>query len=339
MKNKKYILMLLLFIIIIALTYYNIFKKSDINTVLEDISKLSIKAILICSTFIIIYFLLQAIYMKITLKSLKVKVPFLKCIYYCLVEFYFSGITPSSTGGQPMQLYYMTKDNIPMRKGYITLMLNTIYFKLIIFIMGIVSFFFTKEQLLDNKVYLVFFILGIVVDFFIIVVLSLLMFKQKVIKKVLGIIIKATKRFSSKISNFNINDFLKKYSNELIYIKNNKKIVVINIFITLVQRLLLFSIAYILYRDLGFTKYNYITLLMIQISVQTSIEALPLPGGSGLSENMLKSMFATIFSIKLCDTAMILTRTFSFYIPLVISGTIILITRIIKPKQKILETI
>ena len=136
MKNKKYFYMLILFLIIIVLTYYNLFDKNSINLIFKNLNKLNIVSILLCILFILLYFIFQAIYMKITLKSLKVNCPFFKCLFYALVEFYFSGITPSSTGGQPVELYYMTKDNIPIRKSYITLMLNTIYFKLIIVILG-----------------------------------------------------------------------------------------------------------------------------------------------------------------------------------------------------------
>ena len=327
MKNKKYVLMLVLFIIVIFLTYYSIYEKSSLELVFKNINRISIKSLVICLSFIVMYFILQSIYMKTTLNSLKVKVHFHKCIYYCLVEFYFSGITPSSTGGQPMQLYYMTKDKIPIRKSYITLMLNTVYFKLIILILGIISFFFTNKYLFSNKLYLVFFILGILLDLTMVICLLLLIFKQSIVKKILTSIINKLKKINilkNKLENFDINAFLKKYKDELGYIKKNKKTIIINFFITIIQRLFLFSIAYILYIDLGFTKYNYIDLLMIQVSVQTAIEALPLPGGSGLSENMLKSMFSTLFGLKLCDIAMILTRTFSFYIPLIVSGLIIL---------------
>ena len=327
MKNKKYFFLTIFFIIIILLTYYNIFDKESIYLITHNINKLSIYSILICTLFIILYFLLQAIYMKTTLSSLKVKVSFIKCIYYCLIEFYFSGITPSSTGGQPLQIYQMTKDKIPIRKSYITLMLNTIYFKLIILILGIISFFYTKDYLFNNKIYLFFFILGIIVDFILVICLVLLIFKQSIIKKVLIKIInklKQIKIFKNKLDDFNINEILKKYKDELNFIKKNKKIIIFNFFLTFIQRLLLFSIAYILYASLGFKKYNYIYLLMIQISVQVAIEALPLPGGSGLSENMLKNMFITLFGIKLCDMAMIFTRTFAFYIPLIVSGLIIL---------------
>ena len=333
MKNKKYLFMLILFLLVIFLTYYSIYDKQSINLIINNLNKLSFVSVFICLIFILMYFIMQAIYMKTTLKSLKVNVSFTRCIFYCLVEFYFSGITPSSTGGQPVQLYYMTKDKIPIRKSYITLMLNTVYFKLIIFILGIISFFYTKATLFNNKIYLLFFILGIVVDLFIVIFLILLIFKQSIIKKIINLIIRILSKIkilNNKIKGFNVNEFLDRYKNELKYIKNNRIIVIINFFITLIQRLLLFSISFILYKSFGFNKYNYIDLIMIQISVQVAIEALPLPGGSGLSENMLKTLFTTLFGIKLCDIAMIFTRTFSFYIPLILSGIIILFNKLLK---------
>ena len=33
-----------------------------------------------------------------------------RCIQYSFIGFFYSGITPSATGGQPVQLYYMNKD-------------------------------------------------------------------------------------------------------------------------------------------------------------------------------------------------------------------------------------
>ena len=73
---------------------------------------------------------------------------------------------------------------------------------------------------------------------------------------------------------------------------------------------------------------------MIQISVQVAAEALPLPGGTGLSESVLQTIFVTIFGLGFADIAMLLTRTFSFYIPLIASGIIIGLNLIINKKIK-----
>ena len=276
--------------------------------------------------------------MKSILKALKKKITLKRGIFYSLVEFYFSGITPSSTGGQPVQLYYMTKDKIPMRKSYITLMLNTIYFKLIILILGIIILIFKNTYILNHSiVYIIFFILGFVVDSLLVVGCFLLLFKQKFIKGILKFILKICSKFkflSRKTKDFTITNILNKYRDELKFINNNKKIVIYNFILTFIQRLLLFSIAYIIYRSLGFNKYSYFDLLAIQVSVQIAIEALPLPGGAGLSEKMFHDIFITIFGISIADVGMLLTRTFSFYIPLLVSGIIILINMFISKKKE-----
>ena len=339
MKNKKkYILMFLFFVFIIFFTLMSIFDKNSLSSIIENIKKINIVYIFICLLIIFIYFLLQGIYMKTTLKALNKKITLKKGMFYSLIEFYFSGITPSSTGGQPVQLYYMTKDNIPIRKSYITLMLNTIYFKLIILILGIIILIFKNTYIFNHSiVYIIFFILGFIADLIVVLICLLLLYKQKFIKGILKFILKICSKFKylSKLTkDFDINTILKKYSDELKFINNNKKTVIINFLLTFIQRLLLFSIAYIIYRSLGFNKYSYFDLLAIQVGVQIAIEALPLPGGAGLSEKMLHDIFITVFGIAAADVGMLLTRTFSFYIPLLVSGIIILINLFIHKKKE-----
>ena len=338
MKNKKkYVLLFFVFIIIIFFTLSSIFDHNSLDSIIKNIRKINIIYILICLSIISIYFLLQGIYMKSILKALKKKISLKKGVFYSLVEFYFSGITPSSTGGQPVQLYYMTKDKIPMRKSYITLMLNTVYFKLIILILGIIILIFKNNYIFNHSIiYVIFFILGFTVDLILVIGCFLLLFKQNFIKGILKFILKVCSKFkylSRKTKDLNITTILKKYADELKFMKQNKKIVILNFLLTFIQRLLLFSIAYIVYRSLGFSKYNYFDLLAIQVSVQIAIEALPLPGGAGLSEKMFHDIFIVIFGIGIADVGMLLTRTFSFYIPLLISGIVILIEFILTRKK------
>lgn len=338
MKNKKkYVLMFLFFVLIIFFTLFNILDHNSLSSIIDNIKKINIIYIFICLLIIFLYFLLQGIYMKSILNALKKKISLKKGMFYSIVEFYFSGITPSSTGGQPVQLYYMTKDKIPMRKGYITLMLNTIYFKLIILILGIIVLLFKNTYLFNHSVvYIIFFILGFVVDSLIVVGCFLLLFKQNIIKKILKFILKICNKFkflSKKTKDLNITTILNKYKDELKFMSSNKKIVILNFILTFIQRLLLFSIAYIIYKSLGFNKYSYFDLLAIQVSVQIAIEALPLPGGAGLSEKMFLDIFITVFGISFADIGMLLTRTFSFYIPLLVSGIIIVINLFMSKKK------
>lgn len=274
----------------------------------------------------IIYFICQGIYTKYILKTLNKSITLSKAIFYSIVEFFFSGITPSSTGGQPIQIYYMKKDNIPLRKSYITLILNTVFFKLILLILGLLVLVFNNTYLIStNTIYKIFFILGILVDVIMISLGLLLVFKKELTKNLYKKVMSMYNKLTRKKKKIDINHVMLKYEEEIDYIKTHKKNVFIAFIITFIQRISMFSIIYVVYRALGYNSYDYITLVSLQISVQVAMEAVPFPGGVGVSEGMLHNLFVTLFSIKLADVGMLLTRTFTFYIPLIGSGIIILI--------------
>lgn len=274
----------------------------------------------------IIYFICQGIYTKYILKTLNKSITLSKAIFYSIVEFFFSGITPSSTGGQPIQIYYMKKDNIPLRKSYITLILNTVFFKLILLILGLLVLVFNNTYLINaNTIYKIFFILGILVDVIMISLGLLLVFKKELTKNLYKKVMSMYNKLTRKKKKIDINHVMLKYEEEIDYIKTHKKNVFIAFIITFIQRISMFSIIYVVYRALGYNSYDYITLVSLQISVQVAMEAVPFPGGVGVSEGMLHNLFVTLFSIKLADVGMLLTRTFTFYIPLIGSGIIILI--------------
>lgn len=321
--------MFIFLILIIFFSFCKIYDKDSIKLIKYGLNNIRWIYILICLIVIFGYFLLQGIYMKTILAALKYKISLKKGIFYSLVEFCFSGITPSSTGGQPMQLYYMTKDKIPIRKSYITLVLNTIYFKLIILILGILVLLFKSSYIFSSQfIYIFFFLLGFIVDLLIVILGFILIFKYKVIKKILVKILSIGNKFEflkKRIANFNIDEFIRRYRDELNFISNHKTIVAVNFILTFIQRLLLFSITYIIYRAMGLSEYNFVDLLLIQVSVQVAVEALPIPGGAGLSEGMFYNLFGVVFVSKFADIAMLLVRTFSFYIPLLISLIVVII--------------
>lgn len=334
---KKYGFAVIILLITLYFTFTSIYDKQSLNIIFINLKKINPIYIIICLLMIFIYFLLQGLYMKFVLNTLKTKTSIFRCMFYSIVEFFYSGITPSSTGGQPVQLYYMTKDKIPIRKSYITLVLDTIYFKIILLLLGIVVLFSGHFYIFEGSfIYVVFFILGFLIDLLLTILGLCLLFKMNFIKSLFTKLLTFLKRFRlfDKFTNkINIDETFSKYKDEIKFIKSHKKTVFFSFIITFIQRIILFSIIYVVYHALGFNKYNYFDLLIIQVGVQIAIEALPLPGGAGLSENMLHDSFLIIFASKLADVGMLLTRAFTFYIPIVLSGIIILVDYIFSKKK------
>ena len=337
-KNKKYFFTSFILIVILALTFSSIYDTESWTVIGENIKNLNYIYILLASLMLLLYFICQGIYMKGILGTLNHKISLAKGTFYAIIEFFFSGITPSSTGGQPVQLIYMTRDEIPIRKSYITLMLNTIYFKVIILSLGIFTLIFNPSYIFNSAlVYKVFFILGFIIDLILTIACFLLIFKTDLVKSMFIKLVdffKKFKIFKKRMEKYDIDEVMDRYREEVEFIKTHVPTVIFTFIITLVQRLCLFSLIYIIYRALGFNQYNYFDLLAIQVSVQIAMEAAPLPGGAGLSESMMHNLFVIIFASKLADVGMLLTRAFNFYIPLIATGGIILIEYLYRKIKK-----
>lgn len=227
----------------------------------------------------------------------------------------------------------MTKDNIPVRKTYITLMLNTVFFKLSMLLFGVFVLIVNSSYVFDGPViYSICYFIGFIVDLVIVLLGFIFLFKVSFVEyaynKLSGFF-KKFKVFRKRMKD----DVIDRYKDEISFIKSHKMLVIFTFIITVIQRLALFSIIYIIYRALGYSEFSYLELLIIQLSVQIAIEAIPLPGGAGLSESMMHDIFLMIFTIEMADTGMLLTRTFTFYIPLIVSGLIILVQFLYNKKK------
>lgn len=62
----------------------------------------------------------------------------IRCIQYSFIGFFYSGITPSATGGQPVQLYYMSKDGNRGSDSTVVLMTVAVVYKFVLVILVVV---------------------------------------------------------------------------------------------------------------------------------------------------------------------------------------------------------
>ena len=318
------------------ITFYIIFSKHNIHTILDTLSNVKIIYIIFCLILVLLYFVSQGIYIKLIFKALGTKYSLVKGTFYSMVEFLFSGITPSSSGGQPMVVYYMKKDGIPIKQSTIVMLINTIFFKAFLVLGAIIILIFKPSYVLDtNSLIRIFFFLGVGLDVFLTIFYGLLLYNQKLIKILFTLLYKVYYKLTNKDKSYEdkVNQVLSQYSQEASFIRKHKKEVFLASIITFIQRMFMFSIVYVIYRGLGFNQMSYFEMVLLQIFVQISAEAIFLPGGTGVSEYVSSEMFFAIFGL-VSTTGMLLFRMLTFYIPLFSIAVIYLITLVIRFKNR-----
>ncbi|MBO6108330.1 MAG: flippase-like domain-containing protein [Eubacterium sp.] len=336
-KISKNIWNFLFLAVLFGLTIWLIFKDQDITQIFDLILKISPIFLLICFVLVIVYVCSESVIIKYLLGTVNIKVPLFNCIRYSFVGFFYCCITPSASGGQPMQIFYMKRQNIDIPTATIILMVVTIEYKFVLVALGLGLVIFGQGLLatLDGEV--VFFLyVGIALNVFCVAFMSILVFMPGTAKfgitKGYALLKKLHIMKEKNNREERLDASMEKYKHASKYLKANKLAVFNTTLITFAQRFFLFFITYIVYIAMGNSEYDAITITLLQSIVSISVDMLPLPGGMGISERLYLLIFTPIFGTSAAAVAsMMVSRGFSYYVLVIVSAVISVITHITVP--------
>lgn len=333
-KIKKTIANLIIFILLIMLTFTLIFKDQDITQVLEIATKVKAQYIVIAIFAMCIYIAAESVNIGRILKELGEKSKFISNIKYTLIGFFFSSITPAASGGQPMEIYYMHKDGISVANSTLSLLMHLWSFQIVSITMGIISAILHFDVLKSGLIYL--FILGIALNLSALALLIIGIFSKKLSTGLINLVVKIL-RFL-KIKNVEqkqekIEKELASYQESAIYIKQHKMLMLKTVLNTIVQLLFYYSVPYWIYRAFGFNTYNLWQVLTLQAVLYATVSGIPSPGSVGVSEGGFLGIFRNIFPETIISSAMLLSRGVNFYLLIVISSIVVIISTLRNKKN------
>ena len=335
-KILKYALNIGLILVISLFTVHLIFKEQEFTEIVRDLKMASPTWIALGAAAAVFFVSGESVIIHYMLRVLDQKTSFLRCLKYSFIGFFFCYITPSSTGGQPMQMFHMKKDKIKIGYSTLIMLLITIAYKsvLILLALGFLVFNFNVvEQYAGDMKWLI--VLGFVLNLAFIAAL-LLVFIKPIWARALGIKtvglltkIRIIKRKNKDKYTEKLISICDTYAMGADYIKKNLS-VVFNVFLlTAVQRICLFSITWIVYRAYGLDQTSFVDILTLQIMIGVAVEMLPLPGAAGISEGCFLLTFTEIFGMKLVKPALLINRGLTFYLILIIGAIVTLTVHII----------
>lgn len=328
-RTRKTIRNAIIFIMLIILTFYIILKDQNTDEIFEIIGTVKLQYVLIAVICMSIYVICEAINIGRTLKALNEKTSFFNNIKYALIGFFFSGITPAASGGQPMQIYYMYKDKISVANSTLALLINLSSMQVVTISLALISVVINHNIL--NTALTWFFVIGIALNASALSLLLIAIFSKKLLKKLINLVVKIMKKI--KIKNVEqkqekIEAELSKYQDSSDYIKNNKLVILKTIITTYIEFLALYSVSYWVYRSFGLNEYNIFKITSIQAVLYGTVSGIPSPGAVGVTEGGFIEIFKTIFPQNIINSAMILNRGINFYLLIIVSAIITMINAV-----------
>lgn len=319
MKNRQKNFWNVIFLFsVFGLTVYGVFKGKDITTMLKIMKQVNLFWICIGVICVIFFIWGESIIIYYLMNVLSIPLRKWTCFLFSSVGFFFSCITPSASGGQPMQIYYMRKKKIPIPVSTLVLMIVTITYKMVLVVIGFGMILFRQKwiQMYLMKILPVFY-LGIVLNVICVTFLLLLVFYPRIVK----IFMKKGWYFLEKIHILkykeerflNFERSMDLYRDTAVFLKEHFKVIVYVFALTCVQRIALFFTTYFVYRAFGLAGTSMLDIVFLQAAISISVDMLPLPGGMGISETLFLTIFAPVFGSHFLLSGLVLSRGLAYY--------------------------
>ena len=288
-RNKKNIFNGMFLIILFMITLYYVFHGSG-DSLSEVWAKMQMADpvwVVLSVIFIVLFIYGESHIIHYLFGTFGIRTRRFTCFLYSCAGFFFSCITPSASGGQPM-LFDRT---------------------------------FINERL--DGIRFVFY-LGIILNIICIAAMLILVFNNRLATNICSMVIRVLERLHiMKSDNQRIdrlNDAMEVYRRTAAYLKKHVLVVVKVFFITILQRTAYFFTTYFIYRSFGLKGTGMYTVVMLQAVISLSVDMLPLPGGMGISEALFRVIYLPVFGSNLITAGLVLSRSVSFYTELFVSA-------------------
>ena len=333
MKSRKKIIFNGVFLaVVFALTIYGVFHGEDLSSMMHAIHRAD-KRWLIPGIALVAFFIWgESIIIWYMMRSSGIQLKKRTCFLFSSVGFFFSCITPSASGGQPMQIYYMKKEKISIPVSTVILMIVTITYKLVLVVIGIGIAIFGRgflHKYLEGI--LPVFYLGLALNIFCVTFMTILVFHPLLAKAIMVKGMKLLERLhlvKKKDGRLKkLEDSMDTYRNTAAYLKNNPFVIVKVIGITFIQRMALFAVTWFVYQAFGLHGTGFWEILFLQAVISVSVDMLPLPGGMGISETLFLNIFSPVFGGLLLP-GMVLSRGLGYYGELLISAAFTVVAQL-----------
>lgn len=285
---------------------------------IHQMKNLQIQWIIVAGFSMVLYWAFEAKTLQSILFLIKKDYKFKEAFKVTMVGQYFNSITPFASGGQPMQLYSLVKQNIGAGSAGSVLMIKFIIYQSVLTVYSLFLIFW-KASFFKSKMSNLFYLIaiGFTVNASVIIFLIIFSKYRKLTHKLITILSKILKKFKvvkdiSKIE-IRINNNLDQFHDNFEIVKNSSAQMLKAIIYTVFQLSIIFSIPYFIYLSFGMRGASIESMIAGTAFVMMLTAFIPLPGAVGGAEGAFFMFFSLFFAANNIMAAILLWRLITFY--------------------------
>ncbi|MBQ8072416.1 MAG: flippase-like domain-containing protein [Clostridia bacterium] len=255
-----------------------------------------------------------------------------------LIGFYYSNITPSSAGGQPMQVNSLRKAGIPVGYGTMMATMRFLCNQFAVSVLSLLFWLMNREfvhQQLGDAIWLC--RLGWIINFAGVPLGMLAAYHRSFIQKIaiglihLGARLHLVKNPDPAIAT--TTDVLDTYHTALMNLIKEPSRMLIQLLCSAVSIMGLIGSIYFVYHAFGFTGTPWYQLITISFMLYISACYTPLPGASGAQEGGFLLYYQGIIPGDRIGLALLVWRFFTYYMFLIVGVFTVILDRVLISRE------
>ena len=248
-------------------------------------------------------------------------------MYVTAIGFYYSNITPGASGGQPMQVYYLSKHDVPVPIGTSAISIKFFAQQLMIVLLAAV-FWLTNADFVSRQlggaewaVYI-----GYAINFAAVPLILLVALHRPLVQAVisffvrLGAKLKLVRKPEERLTR--INAGLDVYHASILRVAKQPLQLVWMLLFAGLSTIGLMSVPYSVYHAFRMTGASWHQLVTMAFLLFVSASYTPLPGASGAQEGGFMVYFRGLFTQGTIGLALLVWRFFTYYLFLLVGAVL-----------------
>lgn len=313
---------LLLFLVTVIVMYFIL--KDDFQSVLDLLLKVDLKYIAIAFIFFFLSIFFRGYICYKTVDNKK-QITLKEAIKHNVIVQFFNGITPFSTGGQPMEVYMLTEHGISASKGTMIVLQNFIFYQIALVLFGFLAVtynatfhIFPKVPLLRELV-----LIGFIVNTLVAVGILMVSISKKFTTTVLNISIKFLEKIKLVKKKEEVKERWKNRLEEFHdcaeVLRKRKKLFFLGVFFNILSLATLYIIPlFVAYSMHDYTSLNIADTLTSSAYVLLMGAFVPIPGASGGIEYGFMKFFGNFFTKSTTAAILVIWRFITYYFGMII---------------------
>lgn len=329
MNNSKLqrLLSVLLLLITLGVVLYIGLNGNSLNDLAAALKNLSPGYLLVCLFSWALYVLSDAMIIHHFLIIQQKPIRFWQSLHASIVGIYYCNVTPGASGGQPMQMYCLSKYDVPVGISGSAVAVKFIVFQAVLLISGAVLWLahggFVAEYAGGSTWFV---LLGYVVNFFSIGMVLLMAVSQKAVRWVIERCIRIGVRLrickDPQASREKWENHCKSFLESVQQMIRRPGDLVVQCLIAFVQLMSLMIVILAVYHAFGLSGVSATELITMGVLLYIAASYTPLPGASGAQEGGFAVMFSRIFPQAHCFVALLIWRFSTYYLSVLVGAVV-----------------